>query len=65
MSRDWRCRIGWHDWREVETPDHDKCAECTRCVKRDWRRLLRRVAGEYRRGGEAPSEGASGWVDAF
>jgi len=26
MAKDWRCRIGSHDWREVEMPDRDKCA---------------------------------------
>jgi hypothetical protein len=31
MAKDWRCLIGLHDWREVEMPDRDKCAECTRC----------------------------------
>jgi hypothetical protein len=36
----WRCRLGWHDWHEVQMPDHDRCAECSRCGKRDWRRLL-------------------------
>jgi hypothetical protein len=45
MARDWRCRIGLHDWREVQMPDRDKCAECTRCGKRDWRRLLTRTGG--------------------
>jgi hypothetical protein len=65
MPRDWRCRIGWHDRHEVQMPDHDKCAQCTRCGNRDWRRLLRRVAGEYHREGEAPCEGAAGWVDAL
>jgi len=49
----WRCRIGRHDWREVEMPDHDKCAECTRCGKRDWRRLLRPVSGGWH-GGDMP-----------
>jgi hypothetical protein len=50
MSRDWRCLIGWHDWREVEMPDHDKCAECTRCGKRDWRRLLTHTSSKWRGG---------------
>jgi len=53
MAKDWRCLIGLHDWREVEMPDRDKCAECTRCGKRDWRRLLTRTAGQWR-GGDPP-----------
>jgi hypothetical protein len=53
MARDWRCLVGWHDWREVEMPDRDKCAECTRCGKRDWRRLLTRTSGQWR-GGDPP-----------
>ena len=65
MSMGWRCRIGRHDWREVEMPDRDRYAECSACGRRDWRRLFRRVAGEYGREGEAPCEGAGGWVDAL
>jgi hypothetical protein len=49
----WRCRIGWHNWREIEMPDRDKCAECTRCGKRDWRRLLRPMSGGWH-GGDMP-----------
>jgi hypothetical protein len=49
----WRCRIGLHTWREVEMPDHDKYAECTRCLKKDWRRPLQNVTGRYR-GGDPP-----------
>jgi hypothetical protein len=45
--------LGRHDWRAVEMPDHDKCAECTRCGKRDWRRLLRPVSGGWH-GGDMP-----------
>jgi hypothetical protein len=52
----WRCRIGFHDWRAVETADRDKYAECTRCGKRDWRRLLQNVTGEFR--GSEPPPGA-------
>ena len=48
MAKDWRCLIGLHDWREVEMPDRDKCAECTRCGKRDWRRLLTRTTSKWR-----------------
>ena len=51
----WRCRIRWHDWRAVETPDRDKYAECTRCGKRDWRRLIQNVTGKYR--GAIPRQG--------
>jgi len=54
MSGNWRCLIGWHDWREVETADRDHYAECNRCSNRDWRRLLRRVASEYRPVGFPP-----------
>ena len=53
-SKDWRCRIGRHDWREVEMPDRDKCAECARCGKRDWRRVMRHVSGGWRGHGDLP-----------
>ena len=56
MAKDWRCLIGLHDWREVEMPDRDKCAECTRCGKRDWRRLLTRTSGKWRGGDPPPGE---------
>jgi hypothetical protein len=52
-SKDWRCRVGWHDWHEVEMPDHDQVAECGRCGKRDWRRLLRRPTTDWH-GGDLP-----------
>ena len=55
-GKDWRCLIGLHDWREVEMPDRDKCAECTRCGKRDWRRLLTRTSSKWR-GGDPPAGG--------
>ena len=42
MARDWRCLTGRHDWREVETPDRDKQAECTRCGKTDRKRTVPR-----------------------
>jgi hypothetical protein len=48
-----RCWLEWHDWREVETPDHDKFAECARCGKRDWRRHLRLASGGWH-GGDLP-----------
>jgi hypothetical protein len=57
MAKDWRCLIGRHDWREVEMPDRDKCAECTRCGKRDWRRLLTRTSGKWRGGAPPPGGG--------
>ena len=60
MSRDWRCLIGWHDWREVEMPDRDKCAECTRCGTRDWRRLLPHTSSKWR-GGDPPPGSGGGW----
>ena len=56
MAKDWRCLIGRHDWREVQMPDRDKCAECTRCGKRDWRRLLTRTTSQWR-GGDPPAGG--------
>ena len=56
MSKDWHCRIGRHDWREVEMPDHDKCSECTRCGKRDWRRHLQRTSNKW--GGGSPWPGS-------
>jgi hypothetical protein len=59
MARHWRCLIGRHDWREVETPDRDKYAECTSCEKRDWQRLLRHTSSEWR-GGNMPPGGDAG-----
>ena len=55
----WRCRIGLHNWRAVETADHDKYAECTRCGKRDWRRLLGRASGKW--GGGSPMPGSENY----
>ena len=48
MAKDWRCLIGRHDWHTVETADRDKYAECTRCGKSDWRRLMPRTSGTWR-----------------
>ena len=56
MARDWRCLIGRHDWRTVETPDRDKYAECTRCGKHDWRRVLTKTSSNWR--GSDPPPGA-------
>src|SRR5690348_4571330 len=50
VRRNWRCLVGSHDWRTVHAADRDKYAECRRCGKRDWRRLLQRVGGEFRGG---------------
>ena len=41
MAKDWRCLIGRHDWRAVETDNRDKYVECTRCGKHDWTRLVK------------------------
>jgi hypothetical protein len=63
MAKDWRCLIGWHDWREVEVemPEgRDKCAECTRCGKRDWRRILTRTTSQWRGGDAPPGAGGDG-----
>jgi|1186.fasta_scaffold01093_4 hypothetical protein len=61
MAKDWRCIFGRHDWRRVETPDRDSYAECSRCRKQDWRRLLPRVTGSWRGGGMPPGgDGGSG-----
>jgi len=57
MSKNWRCLIGRHDWREVQAkpPDRDKYAECARCGKHDWQRLIaRRVETKFRGGGDEP-----------
>jgi hypothetical protein len=62
MAKDWRCLIGRHDWREVETPDHDKYAECTRCGKHDWQRTVAPQVGTKWRGGGMPGGGDSGGV---
>ena len=45
MAKDWRCLIGRHDWRAVETDNRDKYAECTRCGKHDWTRLVKWSGG--------------------
>jgi hypothetical protein len=45
MAKDWRCLIGRHDWRVVETDNRDKYAECTRCGKHDWKRLVKWSGG--------------------
>jgi hypothetical protein len=42
MAKDWRCLIGRHDWRVVETAHRDKYSECGRCGKHDWVRALPR-----------------------
>jgi hypothetical protein len=62
MARDWRCLIGRHDWRvvEVQKPDRDKYAECTRCGKHDWQRLMAKQVGAKWRGGAMPPGGDSG-----
>lgn len=64
MARDWRCLIGRHDWREVEIkkPDRDKYAECTRCGKHDWQRLITKQVGAKWRGGSMPPGGDSGGI---
>jgi hypothetical protein len=53
MAIHWRCLIGRHDWREVETPGGDTFAECTRCGKHDWQRLVRDPSGKWH--GEPPA----------
>jgi hypothetical protein len=60
MAKDWRCLIGRHDWQPVETADRDKYAECTRCGKSDWRRLVPRTSGTWRGHGNMPPGGDSG-----
>ena len=45
MAKDWRCLIGRHDRRVVETDNRDKYAECTRCGKHDWTRLVKWSGG--------------------
>ena len=45
MAKDWRCLIGRHDWRVVETDNRDKYAECSRCGKHDWKRLVKWSGG--------------------
>jgi hypothetical protein len=59
MARHWRCVVRRHDWREVKTPDGDKYAECTRCGKHDWRRVVPRHISTKWRGGDMPPGGAS------
>ena len=45
MAKDWRCLFGRYDWRVVETDNRDKYAECTRCGKHDWKRLVKWSGG--------------------
>lgn len=59
MARHWRCLIGRHDWRKVETPDGDQFAECSRCGRHDWRRLVPRTSSQWR-GGSMPPGGDPG-----
>jgi len=59
MAKSWLCVIGRHDWRAVETRDRDRYAECIRCGKQDWWRLLPRVSGTWR-GGNMPPGGDAG-----
>ena len=60
MAKDWRCLIGRHDWQTVETADRDKYAECSRCGKSDWRRLVPRSSSTWRGHGNMPPGGDSG-----
>jgi hypothetical protein len=62
MARDWRCLMGRHDWRTVETPDRDKYAECTRCGKHDRKRLIPRTSSQWR-GGSVPPRAATRWIE--
>jgi hypothetical protein len=57
MARNWRCLLGRHDWREVETPDRDRYAECTRCGKTDWQRTVPRHVGGKLQGLDPPPGG--------
>jgi hypothetical protein len=59
MAKDWRCLIGRHDWRVVETATRDKYSECVRCGKHDWIRPLNPVMGPKWRGGGDPPESGS------
>jgi Transposase IS116/IS110/IS902 family len=61
MPRDWRCLIGWHDWREVEMPDRDTCAACTR-----WGRAIGAASSHTRRAsgmGATPRSPRTGETD--
>jgi hypothetical protein len=57
MALKWPCVIGRHEWRTVETSDRDQYAECARCGKTDWRRLIPKTSGEWRGGGMPPGAG--------
>jgi hypothetical protein len=59
VARSWRCLIGMHKWRTVETPDRDKYAECIRCGKHDWKRHMPRTSSEWH-GGDMPPGGYDG-----
>ena len=54
MARNWRCLMGRHDWHTVGTPDRHKYAECTRCGKCDWTRLMTRISSEWHGGSTPP-----------
>jgi hypothetical protein len=58
MARNWSCLMGRHDWRVAETPDRDKYAECNRCGKTDWRRLITKTSSKWT--GSHPPPGAGG-----
>jgi len=45
MAKDWRCVLGRHKWRLVETANHDTYSECSRCGKHDYVRHLNREVG--------------------
>lgn len=68
----WRCLLGQHSWRVVDSGDvivggargpvieRDRYSECTRCGKHDWRRHLTRTAASWRGGGNMPAGGDGG-----
>ena len=58
--RDLRCLLQRHDWVAVKTADGDEFAECTRCGKHDWQRLIPRREGPRWRGGGMPPWGDPG-----
>jgi hypothetical protein len=45
MAMHWRCLIGVHQWRLVQTGRRDAYSECVRCGKHDWVRHLNRHVG--------------------
>lgn len=56
----WLCLLGRHVWRVIETSEGDSFAECARCGKHDWQRVIPQEEGTKWRGGAMPPWGDPG-----